>query len=237
MLEVDQVEVRYGQIAAVRGVSLVVGSGEFVCLVGPNGAGKSTLTLAITGILRPAAGDIRLEGRSIVGRSSEDIARLGIALVPEGRHIFGGLTVAENLRLGATVRRDRAGVERDFVTVMDSFPILKERLHSGAGKLSGGEQQQLAIARALMMRPKIMLVDEPALGLAPKMIDKVYEILQDLRAQGMTMLVVEQSTERALSAADRIYVMRNGRFVLSGKSAELQEGAAVEQAYFGFAAH
>jgi branched-chain amino acid transport system ATP-binding protein len=195
------------------------------------------MTLAVTGMLKPSRGRILLAGRSIAALPPEEIVRLGVALVPEGRHIFGGLTVAENLRLGMTVRDDGAAADADLRIVLATFPVLKERLGSRAGKLSGGEQQQLAIARALLMRPKVMLVDEPALGLAPMMIDKVYEVLQQLRAQGMTMLIVEQSTERALDIADRIYVMRNGRIVLSGASAALRDGAAVEHAYFGFAEH
>jgi branched-chain amino acid transport system ATP-binding protein len=237
MLELAGVDVHYGQIAAVRDVSLRVEAGEIVCLVGPNGAGKSTMTLAATGVLKLTRGTIRLAGQPIAGLAPEEIVRLGVALVPEGRHIFGGLTVGENLRLGMTVRDDRAAAATDLQMVLASFPVLKERLGSSAGKLSGGEQQQLAIARALLMRPRIMLVDEPALGLAPMMIDKVYEVLLQLRGQGMTLLIVEQSTERALAVADRVYVMRNGRIVLAGTSAELRDGAAVEQAYFGFAEH
>jgi branched-chain amino acid transport system ATP-binding protein len=237
MLELAGVDVHYGQIAAVRDLSLRVETGEIVCLVGPNGAGKSTMTLAATGVLKLTRGAIHLAGQPIAGLAPEDIVRLGVALVPEGRHIFGGLTVGENLRLGMTVRDDRAAAGADLQMVLASFPVLKERLGSSAGKLSGGEQQQLAIARALLMRPKIMLVDEPALGLAPMMIDKVYEVLLQLRDQGMTLLIIEQSTERALAVADRVYVMRNGRIVLAGTSADLRDGDAVEQAYFGFAEH
>jgi branched-chain amino acid transport system ATP-binding protein len=237
MLELAGVDVHYGQIAAVRDVSLRVEPGEIVCLVGPNGAGKSTMTLAVTGILKLTRGTVRLAGQPIAGLMPEEIVRRGVALVPEGRHIFGGLTVGENLRLGMTVRDDRAAAAADLQMVLASFPVLKDRLGSSAGKLSGGEQQQLAIARALLMRPRIMLVDEPALGLAPMMIDKVYEVLQHLRTQGMTLLIIEQSTERALSVADRVYVMRNGRIVLAGASVDLKDGAAVEQAYFGFAEH
>lgn len=234
MLALDDLHVHYGRIPAVRGVSLSVERGEIVCLVGPNGAGKSTTLLSVAGAVGPTRGDVRLDGKRIVGRSPEAIARMGLSLVPEGRHVFTQLTVEENIRLGAQMRNDRAEVERDFQRMMAEFPFLAERLATPGGKLSGGEQQQLVIARALMTRPRLMLLDEPALGLGPLVVETVYRILRGLREAGLTLLVVEQSTHRALANADRIYVIRSGAIVLEGRSADLDE-ATVEQAYFGYA--
>ncbi len=234
MLEVRDLHVRYGRVAAVRGVSLSVDQAEIVCLVGPNGAGKSTTLQAIAGALRPHRGEIRLDGGAIVGEAPENIARMGISLVPEGRHVFTQLTVEENLRLGSQMRRDRDQVEQDFQTMLSEFPFLRERLATSGGKLSGGEQQQLVVARALMTRPRLILLDEPALGLAPIVVDAVYRILHRLRGQGITLVVVEQSTHRALGNADRIYVMRSGRVELHGRSSELT-AERLEQAYFGYA--
>jgi branched-chain amino acid transport system ATP-binding protein len=234
MLALDDLHVHYGRIPAVRGVSLTVERGEIVCLVGPNGAGKSTTLLSVAGAVGPTRGDVRLDGEPIVGRSPEAIARMGLSLVPEGRHVFTQLTVEENIRLGAQMRTDRAEVERDFQRMMAEFPFLAERLATPGGKLSGGEQQQLVIARALMTRPRLMLLDEPALGLGPLVVETVYRILRGLREAGLTLLVVEQSTHRALANADRIYVIRSGAIVLEGRSADLDE-ATVEQAYFGYA--
>ncbi len=233
MLDVSDIEVRYGRTTAVRGVSFSVGSGEFVCIVGPNGAGKSTTMMTIAGAQKPVSGTVRLNGESIGGLGPEQIARRGISLVPEGRHVFSQLTVEENIRIGSDMRRDRAAVAEDFERVLAHFPFLRQRLSTPGGKLSGGEQQQLVIARALMTRPKLMLVDEPSLGLAPKIVDRVYEILNQLREEGNTLLVVEQSTHRALEVADRVYVMRNGQIVLQGKGSELTDGT-LESAYFGF---
>jgi branched-chain amino acid transport system ATP-binding protein len=233
VLEVRNIEVRYGRTTAVRDVGFSVTEGEFICIVGPNGAGKSTTMMTIAGGLKPAAGTIRLAGQSIVGLVPEQIARLGISLVPEGRHVFSQLTVEENIRLGSDMRKDRDKIAADLERVLEHFPFLRQRRSTPGGKLSGGEQQQLVIARALMTRPKLMLVDEPSLGLAPKIVDRVYEILKQLQDEGNTLLVVEQSTHRALEVADRIYVMRNGRIVLEGRSADLTD-AQLEQAYFGF---
>jgi branched-chain amino acid transport system ATP-binding protein len=233
VLKVDNIEVRYGRTTAVRDVSLTVGEGEFVCLAGPNGAGKTSTMMAVAGALRPASGSIKLRNERIDGLGPEKVARLGISLVPEGRHVFTQLTVDENIRIGSDMRRDRGAISADYDRVLEYFPFMKARLNDPAGKLSGGEQQQLVIARALMTRPKMMLIDEPSLGLAPKIVDRVYEILKQLRDEGNTLLVVEQSTHRALEAADRIYVMRNGQIVLHGKASELTD-SAVEQAYFGF---
>jgi branched-chain amino acid transport system ATP-binding protein len=236
MLVVDDLHVRYGRVTAVRGVSFEVNAGEVVCLAGPNGAGKSTTLLAIAGAVTAAAGSVQFEGVPLVGTAVEDITAAGISLVPEGRHIFGTLTVEENLRLGAVTRKNRNEVKRDFELLLEQFPLLRERLKTSAGKLSGGEQQQVAIARALMARPKLLLVDEPALGLAPQMIERVYQILLRLRAEGLSLLIVEQSTERALAAADRMYIMRNGEIRFVGRLDTLITRESIEQAYFGFGA-
>lgn len=233
MLEVDDISVSYGRIPAVRGVSLHVDEGEIVTLVGPNGAGKSTTLMTIAGALTPNAGAVRLDGESITGKGPENIARLGVSFVPEGRHVFTRLTVEENIRLGTDMRSDKRQVERDFERVLSYFPFLRERLSTPGGKLSGGEQQQLVIGRALMTAPKIILVDEPSLGLGPIIVDRVYDILQALREAGNTLLVVEQSTHRALENADRVYVLRSGRIELAGRSADLTD-AQLERAYFGF---
>jgi len=234
VLEVDSLVTQYGRVPAVRGVSVAVERGEIVCIVGPNGAGKSTTLQTIAGLLTPTAGTIRFDGRPIVGRAPEDIARMGLSLVPEGRHVFTQLSVEENIRLGAQMRDDRAAVERDFERMLTEFPFLRERLGTPGGKLSGGEQQQLVIARALMTNPRLILLDEPALGLAPLVVETVYRILRGLRDSGITLLVVEQSTNRALENADRIYVLRSGQIAMSGRSAELSD-ADVEEAYFGYA--
>ncbi len=218
---------------AVRGASVRVEAGEIVCIVGPNGAGKTTTLGTIAGTLSPAEGAIRLDGQSIAGMAPENIARMGVSLVPENRHVFTQLTVEENLRLGSQMRRDRDQVEADFERILGHFPFLRERLGTPGGKLSGGEQQQLVIARALMTSPKLMLLDEPALGLAPLIVQVVYDILHTLRETGITLLVVEQSTHRALENADRLYVMRSGEIALHGESDGLTE-AAVEAAYFGY---
>jgi branched-chain amino acid transport system ATP-binding protein len=234
VLAVNDLHVRYGRVPAVRGISVNVEPGEIVSLVGPNGAGKSTTLLAIAGVLAPTQGTIHFDGSSSVGVPPEDIARRGLSLVPEGRHVFTQLTVEENVRLGTQMRADRDEVERDFERVLSEFPFLRSRLSTPAGKLSGGEQQQLVIARAFMTRPKLMLLDEPALGLAPLVVDTVYRALHSLRERGLTLLVVEQSTHRALENADRIYVVRSGKIELHGRSVELSD-REVEDAYFGHA--
>ncbi len=233
MLTVDKIQVRYNRTTAVHDVSFTVKEGEFICIAGPNGAGKTSTMMTIAGALKPTAGSISLRGERIDGLGPEKVARLGISLVPEGRHVFTQLTVEENIRIGSDMRKDRREIAGDFDRVLEHFPFMQTRLGDPAGKLSGGEQQQLVIARALMTRPKLMLIDEPSLGLAPKIVDRVYEILEQLRAEGNTLVVVEQSTHRALEAADRIYVMRNGQIALEGRSSEITE-AEVEQAYFGF---
>jgi branched-chain amino acid transport system ATP-binding protein len=233
MLEIAGIHVHYGRIAAVRGVSFHVNEGEIVTLVGPNGAGKSTTMMTIAGALAPTRGTIKLNNESLVGKSPENIARLGLSFVPEGRHVFSQLSVNDNIRLGSDMRKDRENIEPDFERVVGYFPFLRERLNTPAGKLSGGEQQQLVIARALMTRPKIILLDEPSLGLGPIIVDRVYEILRALRKEGNTLVVVEQSTHRALENADRVYVMRSGQIVLYGASKDLTD-KELEGAYFGF---
>jgi branched-chain amino acid transport system ATP-binding protein len=235
MLEVEDLHVNYGRVAALRGVSLRVDRGEMVCILGPNGAGKSTTLAAIAGGVRPHRGAIRLDHASLTGKPPESICRLGVSLVPEGRHVFATLSVEENLRIGAYQRRDRAEVEMDLEMALGLFPRLRERLSQPAGRLSGGEQQMLAICRAMMARPRLMMVDEPSLGLAPKIVDEVYEVLLERRRQdGVTLLINEQSSERILKFADRVYVLRSGSMRLEGRTADLCDGAAIMSAYFGF---
>jgi branched-chain amino acid transport system ATP-binding protein len=235
MLSVKDLHVSYGNIVALRGVSLELAQGEIVAVIGPNGAGKSTLLLTIAGVVRAKQGEVRLGDASILGIAPEVLASRGIALVPEGRHIFGSLTVAENIALGATTRKDRQAVAADVERALDMFPILRERYRQRAGKLSGGEQQMLAIARALLARPRLLLLDEPSLGLAPLVVRQVYEAIFELKRQGITILVVEQSVHRAVAAADRTYVVNSGLVAISGRSAELHGTAAFDAAYFGAA--
>ncbi len=234
-LEVMELHVRYSELVALRDVSLSIAEGEVVCIIGPNGAGKSTLLAAIAGGVVPSKGTIRFRGQNVVATSPEKIARMGLSLVPEGRHIFGTLTVEENLLIGTSRRGDRRETAKDLGRVFDYFAPLRERRASPAGRLSGGEQQMLAIARALMTRAPMILVDEPSLGLAPKIIDQIYKILLDLRAQEkLTLLINEQSSHRIVKHADRIYVLRAGEIRLHGTAAELRDGHAIQEAYFGF---
>jgi branched-chain amino acid transport system ATP-binding protein len=238
MLEVENIHVNYARLAALRGVSLQVEEGEVVCIVGPNGAGKSTTLAAIAGGVRPHSGAIRLDGVSLVGKAPEAVARLGVSLVPEGRHVFGTLSVDENLRIGTYQRRDRATIGSDRERMLGLFPRLRERLQQPAGRLSGGEQQMLVICRALMTSPRLIMIDEPSLGLAPKIVDQVYDVLLGLcRRGGVTLLINEQSSERVLKFADRIYVLRSGSIRLHGRAADLRDGRAIMSAYFGFDEH
>ena len=237
LLAVDDLAVRYGPIAALRGVSIAVDEGEFVGIVGPNGAGKSTLLFSITGAVRADTGSVSFCGETLSGLAPEDIVRRGMALVPEGRELFGELTVEENLRLGATIRRDRRGVEEDVRAQMAAFPILAERRRARAEKLSGGEQQMLAVARALMGRPRMLLLDEPSLGLAPLITKQVYETLAGLNREGMTILVVEQNPARIIDVAQRVYVLRSGRIARSGPTEILSRREELDEAYFGFDEH
>ncbi|MCB8881278.1 ABC transporter ATP-binding protein [Acidisoma cellulosilytica] len=235
MLELSDVEVRYGRLVALRGLSLEVHKGEVVCLIGPNGAGKSTAMAAIAGGVPRVAGSIRLNGQELPARKPEQIARLGLSLVPEGRHVFGTLTVEENLRVGGFLRGNARESAAALERVAGYFPRLKERWTSPAGRLSGGEQQMLSIGRALMTNPRLVMVDEPSLGLAPLIVDAVYEILLELRErEGLTLLINEQSSHRILRFADRIYVIRNGTIQLHGTAEALRDGEAIKAAYFGF---
>ena len=222
MLEVSRLTTRYGSISALRNADLHVGSGEVVGLIGPNGAGKTTLLGSIAGLLSPAAGSVTFEGTDITGNSPEKLLRLGVALVPEHRRIFGDLTVEENLKIGGITqsRDERANLLDEMA---ERFPVLREKRTVAAGYLSGGESQQLAIARALMSKPRLLMMDEPSLGLAPVLVDVVFELIESLRSQGRTLLVVEQNATRMLEAADRAYVLRSGEVVAEGTGAELRE--------------
>ena len=233
MLALENVYVRYGAIAALRGVSLHVEEGEIVALIGVNGAGKSTTLMTIAGVLQPAQGRIIFDEQSIVGRAPEDIVRKGIALVPEERRIFPGLTVEENLRLGAAIRSDRAEIQRDLEAMCARFPVLGERLGQGAGTLSGGEQQQLAIARGLMSRPALLMLDEPSLGLAPQLVEEMFELVVQLHETGVTILLVEQNVERTLEIAGRVYLLNTGEVEFEGPAAELRERVDFVSSYLG----
>jgi branched-chain amino acid transport system ATP-binding protein len=233
MLELNDVHARYGAITALRGVSINVSQGELVALLGVNGAGKSTTLGCIAGVLRPWQGGIAFEGGSIVGKSPEQIARLGISLVPEGRDIFPSLTVEENLRLGAFTRRERTEYRRNLDEVYDLFPVLKERLQQPGGTLSGGEQQQLAIARALMSSPRLLMLDEPSLGLAPALVDQIFELIARLHQRGVTILLVEQNVDRTLEIVDRAYLMNTGLIESQGTAQQLRSRADIESIYMG----
>lgn len=232
LLEVDGLVAGYGAIVAVKGISLVVDEGEIVTLIGSNGAGKSTTLRAISGLIRPREGDIRFAGRSIVGLKPHEIVGLGIAHVPEGRGIFGSLTVRENLLLGAHRRRD-AGVRDDLERVFGLFPRLRERLRQVAGTLSGGEQQMLAIGRALMARPRLLLLDEPSMGLAPVLVEAIFQTIVEIRQSGTPILLVEQNAAAALDIADRAYVLESGTIAISGTGRELARNDDVRRAYLG----
>ena len=214
-LVLEKLVVSYGGVPAVRGLDLEVGRGEIVGLVGPNGAGKSSTLHAVMGVVRIASGDVRLHGRSLLGSSPERIARRGVALVPEGRHIYGSLTVAENLQLGFAGRRSREGLDEDVAWVQKLFPVVWEFAHRHAGALSGGQQQQLAIARALVARPDVLLLDEPSLGLAPTVVETLFETLGEIRDRGVSILLVEQRAQLTIAFADRSHVLANGRLRLT----------------------
>jgi branched-chain amino acid transport system ATP-binding protein len=233
VLAVESLEVRYGAVPVVRGIGFTVGKGEIVGLIGPNGAGKSTTLLALMGAVRPTAGDVRLEGRSIVGRRPEDIVRLGLALVPEGRHIFGGLTVEENLRLGLVGRRGANGVAGDLAAVEELFPVVRDARGRQAGALSGGQQQQLAIARGLLAKPRVLLLDEPSLGLAPAVVDTVWEALAEVRRRGLAILLVEQRAQITVDLADRTHVLNSGQIRATMTPGDADDGERMAAAYFG----
>ena len=233
LLALEGLQVAYGGIRAVKGIDLAVEQGEVVCLIGANGAGKTTTLKAITGLVHPAGGRITYAGRNIAGERPHRIARSGLALVPEGRGIFSQLTIEENLAMGAYARNDRPGVAADVERSFTLFPRLKERRLQVAGTLSGGEQQMLAIARALMMRPKLLLLDEPSMGLAPLMVEKIFEVVRAIAAEGVTMLLVEQNARLALEASHRGYVLEGGLVALSGEASQLLHDPKVREAYLG----
>ena len=233
MLELRDVHVHYGAITALRGVSIRVGPGELVGLLGANGAGKTTTLLAVAGVLAPSHGEILLRGDSVSGLAPEALVRRGIAMVPEDREIFPTLSVEQNLRLGAFVRRDRTEYRRDLEEMSELFPILRERLHQPAGTLSGGEQQQLAIARALMSHPELLMLDEPSLGLAPRLVEQVFRLIGRLHRAGTTILLVEQNVNQTLQIVDRAYLISMGQVEASGTPAELKRHVDMESVYLG----
>jgi branched-chain amino acid transport system ATP-binding protein len=233
LLSVSGIEARYGAIVALRDVSLEVDEGELVALVGSNGAGKSTTLSVIAGLRRPTKGSVTFRGESLAGRAPEDVARLGISMVPESRGIFPTLTVAENLRLGAYLRKDPAAVRRDVEGLQERFPVLGERRDQPAGTLSGGEQQQLAVARALLSSPKLLMLDEPSLGLAPTLVYRVFELVAELRREGVTILLVEQNVRRTLQIVDRAYVLRTGKVEAAGRPEDLRAVVDIESVYLG----
>jgi branched-chain amino acid transport system ATP-binding protein len=232
MLEVKNLQVAYGAISAVKGIDLHVSPGELVCLIGANGAGKTTVLKALAGML-PGDGDIRYLGNSIAKKPSHELVKVGIALVPEGRGIFSRLTVSENLRLGAYGRADVEAIAQDLQRMEMLFPRLAERRDQTAGTLSGGEQQMLSLARALMCRPKLLLLDEPSMGLSPIMVQKIFQTIRDISTQGVTMLLVEQNAKLALAVSHRGYVMESGRVVLTDSAKNLLANAGVQRAYLG----
>ena len=235
MLKVTDLRVSYGGIEALRGISFEVEQGQIVTLVGANGAGKSTTLRAISGLVRPAGGTIEFEGQDITGKDAQKIVSAGIAMVPEGRRVFDNLTVRENLRVGAYLRRDSDGVKADMERVFELFPRLRERDWQLAGTLSGGEQQMLAVGRAMMTRPRLMMMDEPSLGLAPLVVRDIFAIIRLLSEQGMTILLIEQNANAALKCADRGYVLETGRITMSGTGQELLSDQRVRDAYLGAA--
>lgn len=233
LLELRDLDVAYGGIRAVRGLNLTVNRGELVCLIGANGAGKSTTLRAICGLVPRAGGDTLYDGRSIAGVPSYLLVREGLVMVPEGRGIFGQLTIEENLAMGAYSRRDIEQIRRDTEHVLEIFPRLRERLKQSAGTLSGGEQQMLAMGRAMISRPRLLLLDEPSMGLAPIMVDKIFEVIETISNEGVTILLIEQNAKLALEASNRGYVMESGRMILDGPSQQLLDDPKVRAAYLG----
>ena len=233
LLKITGLQVAYGGIKAVKGVDLHVNEGELVTLIGSNGAGKTTTMKAITGTLPPAAGDIEYLGKSIKGKGAWDLVKDGLAMVPEGRGVFARMTIIENLQMGAYIRTDKPEIEADMEKMFTIFPRLRERKDQLAGTMSGGEQQMLAMGRALMSRPKVLLLDEPSMGLSPIMVDKIFEVVKDVSGQGVTILLVEQNASRALGIADRGYVMESGSVTMNGDAKELLNDPRVRAAYLG----
>ena len=234
LLTLSDVWVHYGRVAAVQGLNLHVEQGELVGLVGNNGAGKTTTLATITGVLKPTSGAIEFEGKRIAGRAPDEVLRRGVALVPENRRIFGRLTVTENLQIGTSGRKDRAEARKDIDGMLERFPVLGRYAQSPGSNLSGGEQQQLAIARALVSRPKLLLLDEPTLGLAPLLVDQIFDLLAEINREGTTILLVEQNAVRTVDVADRVYIMRTGgRIEFEGTADQLAERGGLETAYMG----
>jgi branched-chain amino acid transport system ATP-binding protein len=233
MLTLKSVQAGYGRLTVLKGISLHVRAGEVVTLIGGNGAGKSTTLRAISGLLPPARGVVEFNGTDLTRLPPERIVALGLALVPEGRRVFARLSVTANLELGAFHRQDHKQVRRDLEEIRERFPLLKERASQPAGTLSGGEQQILAICRALMSRPRLLMLDEPSMGLAPRMVSQVYQILRELKDEGTTQLLIEQNARAALKLADRGYVLETGRIILDGSAAELRDDPEVQRAYLG----
>ncbi len=233
LLKVSGLKVAYGGIRAVKGVDFEVNEGELVTLIGSNGAGKTTTMKAITGMLSAADGDIEYLGQSIQGKGSWDLVRDGLAMVPEGRGVFARMSISENLQMGAYIRNDKPEIANDMEMVFGIFPRLKERQDQLAGTLSGGEQQMLAMGRALMSRPKLLLLDEPSMGLSPIMVDKIFEVIRDVASRGVTILLVEQNASRALGIADRGYVMESGMVTMTGQAKDLLTDPRVRAAYLG----
>ena len=233
MLKVTDLSVHYGGIEALKGISFEVGQGQIVTLIGANGAGKSTTLRAISGLVHPSAGSINFMGRDITALNSQKVVAEGIAMVPEGRRVFANLTVKENLKIGAYLRKDRDEIEEGIKDIYRRFPRLKEREWQLAGTLSGGEQQMLAVGRALMSRPKLMMLDEPSLGLAPLVVQDIFKIIQEINRQGVTVLLIEQNANMALKTADLAYVLETGTITMSGTGAELLADERVKEAYLG----
>ncbi len=233
MLEIDNIDVHYGGIHALRGVSLKVEQGEIVTLIGANGAGKTTTLRAISGLIKPSKGTVKFNGQVITGTAAHVIVGRGLVMAPEGRGIFANMTVEENLEIGAFLRKDKAGIEKDKAHALGLFPRLEERLAQNAGTLSGGEQQMLAIARALMSRPKLLLLDEPSLGLAPQIVALIFKIVRTIAAEGTTILLVEQNAFQALGVAKRAYVLEVGKIVIEGPAKELASDDKIRKAYLG----
>ncbi|QTD41542.1 ABC transporter ATP-binding protein [Sporosarcina sp. Te-1] len=233
MLSVKDIDVYYGNIHALKGLSLEVNEGEIVTLIGANGAGKSTLLKTLSGLLKPKAGTIHYLNSSIVGKPAQTIVKAGISHVPEGRRVFANMTVEENLELGAYTRKDKKGIAEDLAKIYETFPRLLERKKQLSGTLSGGEQQMLAMGRAIMSKPKLLLLDEPSMGLAPLMVQTIFQVIDDINKQGTTILLVEQNANMALSVASRAYVIETGRVILSGTAKELQASEEIKMAYLG----
>ncbi len=233
VLELRTVDVFYGRVQALHGVSLTVAQGEIVALIGSNGAGKTTTLRTVSGLVRPSKGAVFLRGEPIQALGPQQIARLGVAHAPEGRRLFSRMTVRENLEMGAYSRKDRAGIREDFETVFTLFPRLRERSGQLAGSLSGGEQQMVAIGRALMSKPSILLLDEPSLGLAPILVDAIFEVIREVNSKGTTILLIEQNALLALKTATRAYVLETGNVVLSGPASDLIASADIQRAYLG----